>query len=242
MKLSDMIGANEIITVVGAGGKTSFIKYFANFYRDKLKVLLTTTTKIYLPDRKDYDNIFMTIGGISIPSICHGVTVCGSCINNENKIVGIKLSDLEKMIDKFDLVLIEGDGSKRKKLKGWNDGEPVVYCKTTKTIGILDITSFGMDINEENIHRLDEFKKITNLNMCNINDNPTVSLYNLKNVVLNPKGLFKNYHGKKILFINKVENEIYESLAINLIKIIKEHESEIDIFYGSIKQNFCIRY
>lgn len=240
MKLSDIIEENEIITVVGAGGKTSFINYFADFYRDKLKVLLTTTTKIYVPS--DYDNIILTIDGTAIPSICHGVTVCGSYINNENKVVGINSSILDEIVDKFDLVLIEGDGSKRKRLKGWNDGEPVVYHKSTKIIGILDITSFGMNINEENIHRLDIFKKIASVDTYNISSNSTVSLENLKNIVLNPNGLFKNYSGKRVLFINKVENEKYKNLAIKLIKNIKEYESEIEIFYGSIKQNFCIRY
>ncbi|MCC0698181.1 putative selenium-dependent hydroxylase accessory protein YqeC [Clostridioides sp. ZZV15-6383] len=240
MKLSDIIEENEIITVVGAGGKTSFINYFADFYRDKLKVLLTTTTKIYVPS--DYDNIILTIDGTAIPSICHGVTVCGSYINNENKVVGINSSILDEIVDKFDLVLIEGDGSKRKRLKGWNDGEPVVYHKSTKTIGILDITSFGMNINEENIHRLDIFKKIASVDTYNISSNSTVSLENLKNTVLNPNGLFKNYSGKRVLFINKVENGKYKNLAIKLIKNIKEYESEIEIFYGSIKQNFCIRY
>lgn len=240
MKLSDIIEENEIITVVGAGGKTSFINYFADFYRDKLKVLLTTTTKIYVPS--DYDNIILTIDGTAIPSICHGVTVCGSYINNENKVVGINSSILDEIVDKFDLVLIEGDGSKRKRLKGWNDGEPVVYHKSTKTIGILDITSFGMNINEENIHRLDIFKKIASVDTYNISSNSTVSLENLKNIVLNPNGLFKNYSGKRVLFINKVENGKYKNLAIKLIKNIKEYESEIEIFYGSIKQNFCIRY
>ncbi|HGM3506895.1 TPA: selenium cofactor biosynthesis protein YqeC [Clostridioides difficile] len=240
MKLSDIIEENEIITVVGAGGKTSFINYFADFYRDKLKVLLTTTTKIYVPS--DYDNIILTIDGTAIPSICHGVTVCGSYINNENKVVGINSSILDEIVDKFDLVLIEGDGSKRKRLKGWNDGEPVVYHKSTKTIGILDITSFGMNINEENIHRLDIFKKIASVDTYNISSNSTVSLENLKNIVSNPNGLFKNYSGKRVLFINKVENEKYKNLAIKLIKNIKEYESEIEIFYGSIKQNFCIRY
>ncbi|NMS91643.1 putative selenium-dependent hydroxylase accessory protein YqeC [Clostridioides difficile] len=240
MELSNIIGKNEIITVVGAGGKTSFINYFADFYRYELKVLLTTTTKIYVPD--NYENIIMTIDGTVIPSICHGVTVCGSYINSENKIVGIDSSILDKIIDKFDLVLIEGDGSKKKKLKGWNNGEPVVYHKTTKTVGILDITSFGMDINEENIHRLDIFKKIANLDTYNNDSNPTVNLQNLKSIILNPNGLFKNYCGEKVLFINKVENEKYKNLAIKLIKGIKEDESKMEIFYGSIKQKFCTRY
>lgn len=113
MELSNIIEKNEIITVVGAGGKTSLINYFANFYRDKLKVLLTTTTKIYVPN--DYDNIIITIDGTVIPSICHGITVCGSYINNENKLVSIDSSILDEIVDQFDLVLIEGDGSKRKK-------------------------------------------------------------------------------------------------------------------------------
>ncbi|MCC0627338.1 putative selenium-dependent hydroxylase accessory protein YqeC [Clostridioides sp. ES-S-0108-01] len=239
MELSNIIEKNEIITVVGAGGKTSFINYFADFYRDKLKVLLTTTTKIYVPS--DYDNIIMTIDGTIIPSICHGITVCGSYINNENKVVGIDSYILDEIVDQFDLALIEGDGSKRKKLKGWNAKEPIVYHKTTKTIGILDITSFGMNINEENIHRVDIFKKIANLDTCSISSS-TVSLENLKNIVLNPNGLFKNYSGKRVLFINKVENEKYKNLAIKLIKNIKKYESGIEIFYGSIKQKFCVRY
>ncbi|HFL3664532.1 TPA: selenium cofactor biosynthesis protein YqeC [Clostridioides difficile] len=240
MELSNIIEKNEIITVVGAGGKTSFINYFTNFYRDKLKVLLTTTTKIYVPN--DYDNIIITIDGTVIPSICHGITVCGSYINNENKLVSIDSSILDEIVDQFDLVLIEGDGSKRKKLKGWNAKEPVVYHKTTKTIGILDITSFGMNINEKNIHRVEIFKKIANLDTSSINSSSTVSIENLKNIVLNPNGLFKNYSGKRVLFINKVENEKYKNLAIKLIENIKEYESEIEIFYGSVKQKFCVRY
>ncbi len=115
MELSNIIEKNEIITVVGAGGKTSFINYFANFYRDKLKVLLTTTTKIYVPN--DYDNIIITIDGTVIPSICHGITVCGSYINNENKLVSIDSSILDEIVDQFDLVLIEEMAQREKNLK-----------------------------------------------------------------------------------------------------------------------------
>ncbi len=70
-----------------------------------MKVLLTTTTKIYVPN--DYDNIIITIDGTVIPSICHGITVCGSYINNENKLVSIDSSILDEIVDEFDLVLIE---------------------------------------------------------------------------------------------------------------------------------------
>ena len=45
---------------------------------------------------------------------------------------------------------------------GWRDSEPVIYPKTTKTIGVVDISSIGLDINEENIHRVDRFLDIIN--------------------------------------------------------------------------------
>ncbi|MDX5700936.1 putative selenium-dependent hydroxylase accessory protein YqeC, partial [Clostridioides difficile] len=71
------------------------------------------------------------------------------------------------------------------------------------------------------------FKKIANLDTNSINSSSTVSIENLKNIVLNPNGLFKHYSGKRVLFINKVENEKYKNLAIKLIENIKEYESEI---------------
>lgn len=226
---------NQIITVVGAGGKTSFINYFSKYYREKGKVLLTTTTKIYLPDKSIYDNIFMTKSNDVLHKMdSSGVTVAGKYINKDNKIIGLDFYEIDKIEEKFDFILIEGDGSKKKKLKGWKDNEPVVYLKTNTVIGIVDITSYDMNINEENIHNLKEFLKITN------SQGDKVNLIHLKNMILNKDGLFKNAIGKKFVFINKVESENYKEIAQKLVKLIKEDNSDISIFYGSIKENFCV--
>ena len=45
MELSNIIEKNEIITVVGAGGKTSFINYFANFIEINWKFFLQQQLK-----------------------------------------------------------------------------------------------------------------------------------------------------------------------------------------------------
>lgn len=224
------IKKGQIVTVVGAGGKTSFINYFTRYYKDKFKVLLTTTTKIYAPTDERYKDIYLIDNKNILEIHSNGIIVCGKYINEENKIIGLDFKELDLIIPKFDIIFIEGDGSKRKKLKGWNKLEPVVYENTTQTIGIVDITSLGMDINEENIHRLNEFKKLVSKSEGAIN------ILDIKNVVLNPNGLFKNARGKKILFINKVENTYYETLSKKLISEIKKDNSEISIFYGSIKK------
>ncbi|MGL6106641.1 selenium cofactor biosynthesis protein YqeC [Romboutsia sp.] len=222
---------NEIITVVGAGGKTSIINYLADYYRNELRVLLTTTTKIYVPQKESYDCMFMVKDNKNIElNKESSVVVCGKHINYENKIIGLDFNDLISLTPQFDLVLIEGDGSKRKKLKGWRENEPLVYPKSTKTIAILDITSYSLDIRDENIHRLEEFKKLTQINSTK------VTITNLKDIVLNEQGLFKKAKGKKILFINKVEGTYYEDLAEKLIKEINKEKHDISIMYGSIKQ------
>lgn len=239
MNLAEIIDVNKdsIVTVVGAGGKTSLINYLANYYKDSYSILLTTTTKIFPPKEKFYDSLLMLKDKYKvITPKKNGVVVCGSHINNEEKIVGLEFNDLDKLIPKFDLVLIEGDGSKMKKIKGWRNNEPVVHPKTLKVIGVLDITAYDMDINEENIHRLEELKKITP-----INQNRKITIENLYDIVLSENGIFKNSIGEKMLFINKVESDYYEELAKNLIENITNTNSNINIVYGSIKKGILKR-
>lgn len=269
----------DIITIVGAGGKTSLMFSASSLFRKDYKVLVTTTTHIYVPNKNLYDEMIM-LSDIKDDKVsrenqeynrenCNnenhnnekysdliknnkkGVYVIGNYIvNNSNsntsncnidgskvnplKIKGLTFDQLDKITPYFDIVIIEGDGSKEKPLKGWRDLEPVVYNKTTKTIGVVDISSVGLCINEENIHRLDKFLEIIN------EDSPkTVNLTHTKNMILNKNGLFKIYKGEKILFINKVENINDEIHALNLIENIKnENPSYIDKFiYGSVFKN-----
>ncbi|WP_250675379.1 selenium cofactor biosynthesis protein YqeC [Paraclostridium ghonii] len=225
------INKNDVITVVGAGGKTSLITYLSKQLSSEYSILLTTTTKIYIPKSSDYNNIILTDKSNTF-IFDKGITLCGKCINEENKVVGLDFKELDILINKFDVSLIEGDGSKRKKLKGWRCDEPLVHPKTTKNIGVLDITSYDMYINNRNIHRLDKFSQI-----CGRCGNK-ITLDNLKNIVLNKDGLFKNSIGDKILFINKVDNEIKENLAKELISMIKKEDENIKIIYGSLIRNY----
>ena len=246
MNLIDTFKINnkDIITIIGAGGKTSLMFSASSLLRNDYKVLVTTTTHIYVPDNNLYDKIIMLTHFENenynniLQNNKNGVYVIGSHIVNNSKIKGLTFDMLDKITPYFDVVIIEGDGSKEKSLKGWNDNEPVIYPKTTKTIGIVDISSIGIDINEENIHRVDKFLEI-------INDysNNKVNIEHLEKLILNKNGLFKFSKGEKILFINKVEDINKRKNALNIIKDIKnENQSYIDKFvYGSIFNNEFIK-
>ena len=44
---------------------------------------------------------------------------------------------IDRICSSYDVVLIEADGSKRRAVKGWNDTEPVIHPRTTKTVGLI---------------------------------------------------------------------------------------------------------
>lgn len=238
MKLSDYIGLEEkdVISFVGAGGKTTMMFKLAEELRRNNKVLVTTTTKIYVPLKDKYD--FICTNKKKLPRYItmkeNGIYVLGLGVNKENKILGLSEKELEQLAPHFDYILIEADGSKEKQLKGWDEFEPVIYGKTTKTVGIIDIQAFGLVINEDKVHRSKIFCKVTGAE-----EGDTVKLEHLLKLIIHPLGLFKGSLGKRILYINKVEEPTHLTLAEQLVKEINSKNKKLlsSTFIGSLKTN-----
>ncbi len=240
MKLVDLLclKTGSVISVAGAGGKTSLIFALARELSSKYKVLVTTTTKIYVPEKEQYDFIAVEEEMALMDKYClskeKGVYVFGSLVKEERKLAVLQYKVLPDICKYFDYVLIESDGSKRKSLKGWNSGEPVISINTDVTIGVLDIQVLGKLINEDLIHRLDKFMELTGA--CG---NEAVELSHLEAVVFSDDGLFKNALGEKILFVNKVEKEEDVKLANELAnRLVCRNKGKINkIITGSLKNN-----
>ena len=238
MRLSDCIGLEEkdIISFIGAGGKTTMMFKLAEELRLNNKVLVTTTTKIYIPLKDEYD--FMCTNKKKLSKYMtmkeNGIYVLGLGVNKENKILGLSNKQLDELAPHFDYILIEADGAKEKQLKGWNELEPAIYEKTTKTVGIIDVQALGMVINEEKVHRSKIFCEITGAK-----EGDTVKLEHLTKLIISPLGLFKGALGKRILYINKVEEPTHLTLAEQLVKEINSKNKKLlnKVFIGSLKSN-----
>lgn len=228
------IKKGDMISIVGAGGKTTLMFLLANELKNKGKVLVTTTTKIYNPS-EEVDSLALGEEGYKfLKSINdNGIYAYGKYINDENKLIGADVEILNGLTDSFDYILVESDGSKRKDLKAWNNNEPVVSSITSNTIGVLSLKTINMEINNENIHRLKEFTSLTNSK-----EGQKVNLDTLIEVIFNKKGLFKEAIGEKVLFLNKVDYINEDTLNLFLDKIIsknKEIKLLDKIVYGSLK-------
>ncbi|AKL94592.1 selenium-dependent hydroxylase accessory protein YqeC [Clostridium aceticum] len=237
MELSGYIGLKEkdIVSVVGAGGKTSLMLQLAqDIKKNNGKVLLTTTTKIYVPQKEAYD--FICIGQNEFSKYLKinkkGIYVYGSEVNTENKIIGLAEEELDNLVGYFDYTLIEADGAKKKPIKAWDDHEPVVYKGTTKTIGIIDIQTLEMRICENNVHRSEKFCKITSSQ-----EGESITLKHLLDIIIHPQGLFKNAKGERILFVNKTDDIYYLNKAAQLKNKINKYYPKLlnKILIGSIK-------
>lgn len=235
MKLKDLVGLRkgDVVSIVGAGGKSTLMYSLAEELRGEGRVIVTTTTKIFMPERGQYDHIIIGQDGCNQFDKGNGVYVHGKAVSNENKVIGLDENILEGEIPFFDYILIEADGSKRKPVKGWNDTEPVVISRTKKTIGVLNIEVIGKAINEDNVHRVEKFIDITNSKK-----NELITIEHLTSLIFHHKGLFKDSKGEKILFINKVEGQKAVMLAYRLLEGIKKNSKQyIDkIIIGSLKR------
>ena len=239
MKLKDIIGIEkgQVVSIVGAGGKTTLMFKLANELKDKGKVLVTTTTKIYKPNKNEVD--YLSTGKEGYEFIknnkAYGIYAYGEDINKEDKLIGIEPNLVEYLKSNFDYILIEADGSKRKDLKAWNENEPIICSVNNKYIGVLSLNTIDIEINNNNIHRIEEF-----LNLANSNIGEKVSLDILIEIIFNKKGLFKSSVGENILFLNKAENIKEDILTLFLNKIInknKEVKLLNKVVYGSLKYN-----
>jgi len=187
-----------VVSIVGAGGKTTLMFSLARLLGSKSKVLVTTTTKIYVPNPGQYD--FMAIGSSNFDKYnrmpANGIYIYGNAVSDENKILGLSTEDVDSLALLFDYVLVESDGARGKLIKGWGGNEPVICSSTTHTVGVLNLNALGLTADEENVHRLDEFLKITGAQR-----HEKINIEHLASLVFHKDGLFKYSRGEKILYL-----------------------------------------
>lgn len=250
------IEKGDIISFTGGGGKTSLIFKIAEELSQKGKVLITTTTKIYVPIEHQYENLIISLeDSKEYSETClkgknRNIDILGSFIDKENgKLIGISHVMLQRYLKKYDYILIEADGSARKPLKAWNDNEPVTPEYVTKIIGVTNLDALGTLI-KDSVHRKELFCEKFYKNEYDVVTLELMKEYLLKDEFFKISYSEKcniNNNGtsyseiKKYMFINGVENLDRVNDCLYLGNIFAERQDlcnnikyEIKITFGSI--------
>ena len=168
------ISRGDVVSFIGSGGKTTSMLTTANeLAATGWRVAVTTTTKMGVREKE---------------RLTSTVYFCG--IEQGEKLSAPPPGVIDRLCNDFDVVLIEADGSKRRAIKGWNDTEPVIHPRTTKTVGLISTRTLGKPMNEAWVHRPERFLNITTAKM-----NKPLRLTHIMQAVFHPNGLFFKARG-----------------------------------------------
>ena len=138
----------KIISVIGAGGKTSLLHKMSKYYlKQGYTVLLTTTTHMMI--EKDTD-ISCDILAIREKLKHNKYCMAGKlCDKNKQKIQALPHNILINIMPYVDYILIEADGAKHHSLKYPLENEPVIFESTTDiylVAGLWEIGKYCKDV------------------------------------------------------------------------------------------------
>lgn len=217
------IEKNSVTGITGSGGKTSLMFGLAEELSKQGKVLVTTTTKIYEPEKNIYEKLFLTEKDESIFGTGKNIFILGLKVEN-GKLISPAEEDILKIKSQYDYVLYEGDGSKQKFMKFWKEDEPCILSFTDAVIGVGNIKALGLPFSEENIHRYNMYMDKNN----KFYGKKNIDFEILKSYLTEGK-FFGNFKGKKIIFLNGVENLSEVRTALKIKNEIK------NFIFGSVK-------
>ncbi len=135
------------ISVMGSGGKTTFLSSFGDYLRRKGRsVLLTTTTKLAPPGRENYaeDHFFSSLSLLPSSFVCGGsLTLFARFDESCGKLVYPGEEEIEKAAGLYDTVISEADGSRHLPLKIHTSRDPVIHPLTTAVVSVVGMWCLG---------------------------------------------------------------------------------------------------
>ena len=254
MQICDALGIKDraFISLVGAGGKSTFFNRLTEELLLKNKrIILTTTTKMFAWQLSPFVKKGNLIEADDEKVMEEKIKKCFYQDKNREIVLihyRIKEKEEEKIsgpspfyLDKWwkeklaDYFLVEADGAAGRPVKAPASHEPVIPLSATDLIGMIGMDALGLSLQEENVFRSEIFSRLTGLKL-----GEKIGIEALSLLICHPQGLFKGAPPgcRRHLFINKVEDskgiKMAEELTFEVLKIC--HRRISDIIIGAAGQ------
>lgn len=168
MKLSQAlrIKPGDVVAFVGGGGKTTAMFQLAAEVASEMRVLTTTSTRIFAaqikrsPAHVTFDPERQKLADI-LPQLQAGldrfgqVLLIGQAEPDSGKAFGLPPDIIEALAatGRFDLIINEADGSRMRSFKAPAAHEPVIPLVTTLVSPVVGLDVVGRPLTEEVVHR-----------------------------------------------------------------------------------------
>ncbi len=218
------VRSNDVVTFVGAGGKTTAMFRLAQeLAAAGRRVVATTTTRIFAEQIRHAPHVIMSDdeGEIlsRLPSDLEKhriVLVVRGVIDQDRDTVdkadGVPPELVARMraLVEVDAVVIEGDGCRRRSFKAPAAHEPVVPACTTILVPVVGIDILGQPLTDNHVHRAERAAALADVPL-----GATITPEIVARVIVHPEGGAKNKPpgARLVPLINKVETAEQSAIA-----------------------------
>jgi probable selenium-dependent hydroxylase accessory protein YqeC len=206
--------AGGVVSLAGAGGKTSLMfKLAREISAAGEPVLTTTTTKIFRPTPDQSPGLIISDSTETLlrkaedlfkDHHCLHVTAAAGTLMGENKLVGFRPETIDSIskANLFRWIIVEADGAAGKPLKAPNPYEPVFPDCTGWVIGLVGLSAVGKPLTEHWVFRPERFMYISGLTQ-----GAGITESAIGNVLGHKNGIFKGApaNALRIAFLNQAD-------------------------------------
>jgi len=242
MRLSKALEVNrgDVVSLVGAGGKTAaMFRLAGELTSEGWKVITTTTTMVRQNQRSQHTilepdgSTLLDKSRVALKKHSH-ITVASALREAEGKLVGVEPSlvdDLAALVD-VDAIIVEADGAKGRSLKAPAAHEPVIPSSTTILVPMAAIDALGQPLDEKVAHRPELVAGLANLPPGEVVTTETIS-----SVLLHRDGGLKDTPpGAAVVpLINKV-TAVSVGSASEIARLLLEEPRVNRVLLGSVAE------
>lgn len=176
-----------LISVVGAGGKTTTVFQLANQLKKEATVLVTTTTAMFHPHDRVNQVYYKTLPNIQY-NTNEVIALYDSYTCEKDKVSGLQDQQVNQITQDgiFDYIINEADGARRRPLKCYAPHEPVIPESSHIVLVVIGADAIGKVLSENIVHRIDQFSEVSKLKIGDI-----ITTDALINLLTHKKGFLK---------------------------------------------------
>ena len=216
-----------VISLVGAGGKTSLMFRLARELSSSGdSVLTTTTTKIFEPHPTQSSRVLVSDSVTELLAEARNMinqhrhlTMARNRLTAEGKLIGFtpEAVDAIRSSHLFKWILVEADGAAGRPLKAPAEHEPVVPQSTTTVVGIAGLSVLGRPLNDQWVFRPDFFARLTG-----VPRNENVDEAAIARAFAYPNGTFKStpVRALRAVFLNQADLSGYRAAGQRIAKLL----------------------
>lgn len=224
----------HVISIVGAGGKTTLLYALAKRFKENgARTIVTTTTHIFRPDG---DLWARNANEVKCLWNRGSYAVVGQLAEN-GKLRSLSKQELNAYVEMADVVLIEADGAKQLPCKVPAAHEPVLLEASDIVIGVMGMDAYGRSIKEVC------FRKEETARLLHADEMDLLTAERMAAILASEKGTRKNVGNREYyVVLNKCESEERIQAAEKIRELLQKQQIYRCILtsYGEEKEELNI--